>query len=161
MVDVWAKERVALLTKLWADGLSCGEIGNELGVTRNAVIGKIHRLKLPTPAGKKQRLRRVQERFAEPVPPPIAPITSAAPKHRRSESYNIAKRIAAEEPRLPEHVRKGEAPNGAGVQIRDLTEFNCHWPKGDPREPDFEFCGKPASPGMPYCAGHCRIATRA
>ncbi len=65
--------------------------------------------------------------------------------------------IAEAEPGLPERL-KGEKPDGTGIKFIALTTLNCHWPKGDPLEDDFEFCGGRAIEGTPYCAHHCRIS---
>lgn len=100
----WTDERVERLKYLWSQGMSASEIAQELGdVTRNAVIGKAHRLGLsgrPSPIRKKTK----------------------------------------------------------GVTILDLTERMCKWPIGDPKHPDFRFCGHQSVQGMPYCAEHCAMA---
>ena len=113
----WTDERVELLKKLWSDGLSASQIAAELGgITRNAVIGKVHRLKLPQPLGKRVSYRNKRQR--------------QAPQRRTSSNYDFQGKlaIANSEPGLSERL-KGEAPDGTGIQIADLTDFNCHWPK--------------------------------
>ncbi|MBR0693618.1 GcrA family cell cycle regulator [Bradyrhizobium lablabi] len=163
-LDVWTEERVAQLTKLWASGLSCSQIAEAMGCFahcgdrgRSAVIGKIHRLGLPQPEGKR---KPKPLRPREPRPPRVnlgrgrimslLPGGPIAPRRKREAP-------PAQTPDLHEAL-KSEAPDGTGVKLRELTEFNCHWPKGDPHEPDFEFCGAPALHDLPYCAHHCRIA---
>ena len=114
--STWSDEtRVAKLRELWSQGKTASEIGAILGVTRNAVIGKVHRLEL---SGR---------------PSPI--------KHRRVE---------APEPRS--NTSLGSAT------ILSLGDRSCKWPVGDPLSPDFHFCGKCASPGMPYCTEHAALA---
>jgi GcrA cell cycle regulator len=198
--EVWTEARVSRLTALWAAGMSCSQIAASLGCFahcddggRSAVIGKIHRLKLPEPAGKASRRTHkpyVRQQRQEPLPrgenkplnrsfdaaPP--PATSEGrirnvtrlqakanghdpglPKQRRNPSHNILAAIAIgeTEPCLPERL-KGEPPDGTGIPFLDLTSATCHWPRGDPLEADFEFCGGKALPSLPYCAHHCRIA---
>jgi GcrA cell cycle regulator len=158
MTSIWTGERTEQLKKLWADGLSCAQIAADLGIGRNAVIGKIHRLKLPQPADKAPYYIKGQKQMPIPRGQPRS-FGKAFQPQRRNPSHNIEAKIAiaASEPGNPEEL-KGEAPDGTGVQISGLTELNCHWPKGDPKTPDFEFCGAKAIHGLPYCAGHCRLA---
>jgi GcrA cell cycle regulator len=148
MDSIWTAERIERLTELNAEGCSYQRIAIELacGITRNAVCGKISRMKLPhtpskehKPCGKRKRQEPMQR--------------------RTSSNYDILANIAiaASEPGIPEQL-KGEEPDGTGIKLSDLTDFTCRWPRGDPKTSDFEFCGKKAIPGMPYCAWHCQIA---
>jgi GcrA cell cycle regulator len=148
MDTIWTADRVERLKKLRADGWSSAQIADDLGLSRNAAIGKIYRLKLPLPTSRS----------------PLAPQRRRGPGSftslpRRNPSRNIMAKIAiaAAEPGLPEHL-KGEMPDGSGVKLGELTELTCHWPIGDPKTPEFEFCGARSIPGLPYCAGHCRLA---
>lgn len=165
--EVWTAPRVNRLTELWAAGMSCADIACDLGggISRNGVIGKIHRLKLPDPAGKRiPKQHQVRPTRPEPrpflAPPPATHLRNGHdPSQRRNPSHNIvaAIAIAGTEPGLPERL-KGEVPDGTGIKFLQLTEATCKWPKGDPREEDFEFCGGRALEGMPYCSHHCRLA---
>jgi GcrA cell cycle regulator len=173
--EVWTQARVSRLTALWAAGMSSSQIAADLGCFdhcqdrgRSAVIGKIHRLKLPPRTNGHASPRKsiaTPPTEASPARPFLAPPPAPRlrnghdPSQRRNPSHNIlaAIAIAGSEPGLPENL-KGDAPTGKGVQLRDLTEFNCHWPLGDPLEPGFEFCGAPAHTDAPYCSKHCRIA---
>lgn len=101
----WTEERIELLRQLWGQGKSASEIAETLGdVTRNAVIGKAHRLGL---SGRPSPIKKKPSR---------------------------------------------------GATILSLTERMCKWPVGDPKHADFHFCGKPAHPGLPYCAEHAAKA---
>jgi len=167
--DDWTDAQIEKLKTLWAAGYSSTEIANELrgGFSRSAVIGKVHRLKLPTPEGKKVRSTRANAapRIAAPLRPgKITALsrfgeTACEAPARRNQANSIAERvkIAEAEPGIPEKY-KGEMPDGTGVKLIGLSDLNCHWPKGDPLQDDFEFCGARAVPGMPYCAHHCRIS---
>ncbi|MBZ6077244.1 GcrA family cell cycle regulator [Microvirga puerhi] len=160
MIDAgatWTDERVELLKKLWADGLSASQIATELGnVTRNAVIGKVHRLglsgrakdKVAAPAA--QRARKPAR--APSAPAPIAPqnrnnvIVASIPRQPAAEAVEI---MAEDDVAIPMSER---------VTIMDLRESMCRWPMGDPTKPEFRFCGARSLTGLPYCAHHARVA---
>lgn len=139
---MWTEERIELLQRLWGQGYSASQIANQLqGVTRNAVIGKIHRLNKRSEA-KAARVRTGV--FAAPVarrrPGPEArrftPPDWAFRPHQRP--------ILAEEPGL--------------ATCSTLAAHMCRWPIGDPDTSDFTFCGRPQDGGRPYCEGHARVA---
>lgn len=170
--EVWTEQRVGRLTELWAKGWSSSNIAADLGGFsdcgdngRSAVIGKIHRLKLPRPETKLaptgQRRPRAPSADRPFLAPPPAPRLRNGhdPAQRRNPSHNIeaAIAIAGTEPGIPERF-KGEPPDGTGIKLIDLDASKCHWPKGDPMEADFEFCGGKALTDRPYCAGHTRLA---
>jgi len=153
----WTDERVELLKKLWADGLSASQIAGELGnVTRNAVIGKVHRLGLSGRAKDKaasaapQRPRKASR--APSAPAPIAPqphinvVTAPIPLQPVTEEPEV---LAEDEMAVPMSER---------VTIMDLRESMCRWPMGDPTKPEFRFCGARSITGLPYCTHHARIA---
>lgn len=156
--DVWTEQRVSRLKELWASGQSASIIAAELGCFghcsdggRSAVCGKIVRLKLAS----RRMITAPKAGCASHAPRALRP----DPLPRRNQSNSIAAKlkIAESEPGLPDNL-KGEVPNGAGIKIIDLTDKNCHWPKGDPIEASFEFCGGRALKDLPYCAHHSRIA---
>jgi len=154
----WTDERVALLEKLWTEGKSAAEIAKALseGVTRNAVIGKAHRMGLsgrPSPVKKKK---------AEVLPKVKAKIKSKTNTNTNSTSkqqivpegeesfVDIAARAAA--------ATSVEASTGDGISIMELTDRVCKWPFGDPRDQEFHFCGSPSQVGKPYCPDHASMA---
>lgn len=173
----WNDVDVATLKLKWADGWSASKIGDLIGRSRNSVISKVHSQKLPQPEGKKlqplgnqRRSKRnpfagprdVPEQLATPylAPPPVPRLRNGhEPSQRRNPSHNIvaAIAIAGSEPGLPERL-KGERPDGTGVKFLDLERGQCKWPRGNPVEPDFEFCGGPAVDGLPYCRSHRALA---
>lgn len=150
----WTDERVELLKKLWAEGLSASQIAAELGsITRNAVIGKVHRL------GLSGRAKTV----SSPAPRPRKPRPAAEARPRPMVHGNTAlapvfqPAIEAEPEELPDPVAN-VIPMADRCTILDLTEFTCRWPVGDPGKPDFFYCGSHTKIGLPYCAYHARIA---
>lgn len=147
----WTAERVELLKKLWAEGLSASQIAAELGgVTRNAVIGKVHRLGLSgraKPAGSSSpRVRR-----------PRAP---GAPRARLLTSgANALKAYHAPAPRRAlAPIEDIVVPISLRASLLTLTEAMCKWPNGDPATEDFSFCGHKSRDTSPYCEYHSRVA---
>ena len=155
----WTVERVETVTTMWAAGSSAAQIAAAIpNATRNAVIGKIKRLNLPRRAnGHPSPVCGVRTPRAAAAR--AAKMTRAAPPERRNQPNSLAQKIAIAEaePGLPPKY-KGEQPDGSGIKFFKLDHSNCHWPKGDPLDENFEFCGERAIPGMPYCAHHCKIS---
>ena len=150
----WTDERVEMLKKLWSDGLSASQIAAELGgVTRNAVIGKVHRLGL---SGRAKS--------------PGSPSTIRPKRISRGGGYST--RISRKQKAL---VNSGHKISGAAylaenpvidlvapeplkLTLVQLTERTCKWPIGDPAEEDFHFCGHGCDENGPYCSYHARLA---
>ena len=129
----WTEERVELLTKLWAEGLSASQIARSLGdVTRNAVIGKIHRLGLSGRA---------------------TPTRSERPRH-------TARRKSASKPVLvePELIEEAVLADGNFATVLTLKDSMCKWPIGHPGSSEFHFCGRKTEAGISYCDAHVRVA---
>ena len=139
----WTEERVAILKKLWLEGLSASQIAKQLGgVTRNAVIGKVHRLGL---SGR-----------ATPSSPP-RPVfkTPRAPRPASSSSSSLApRRIAAAN---PEPLPSSYVEEPGSATVLTLGAHMCKWPIGDPASDGFTFCGKRINDGS-YCVEHARVA---
>jgi len=159
----WTDERVERLKDLWNKGLSASQIAAELGdVTRNAVIGKAHRLGLsgrakPNQGGGHRGGRRSRAEAPGTRPDPVVIRGGAAPalKFALDEAPEPMRRD------LPEPVAlKIVKPEGelAEVTLLDLNEKMCKWPIGDPGDEDFHFCGHPSEPGQPYCTKHAKMA---
>lgn len=138
----WTEDQVSTLARLWQEGLSASHVARQLGgVSRNAVIGKIHRL------GIALRATPVRFRAARGSSPPRPPGRSSGP-------------CAVERPdrlRLLEFLDAELAPTAT---IRTLTVTSCRWPIGDPREADFGYCGRECASASVYCRGHAEVAFR-
>ena len=150
----WTRERVDLLTKLWGEGLSASQIAAELGegVSRNAVLGKAHRLGLAqgeSNMASSPHPRNPTRPPASAVEPPLQNDPHPAPMMSNQPPVK-----AAELPRREEVV----VPRSEGVTIMELRESVCRWPLGDPTTPAFRFCGARAVEGLPYCPHHAQIA---
>ncbi|MGB3148646.1 MAG: GcrA family cell cycle regulator [Paracoccaceae bacterium] len=185
----WTDERVELLKKMWGEGQSASQIAKELGsVTRNAVIGKVHRLGLSNRVGdakpkaetaseaeapRAEAKTSSQPRRAEPRPAATASAT-ATPSPARAEAAApvspLRKAIIPAGQPLPPQPSAGEISPEALASIREvekkarkitlmeLTERTCKWPVGDPATEDFWFCGLPSQQGKPYCEAHVGVA---
>jgi GcrA cell cycle regulator len=149
----WNDERVDLLKKLWSDGLSASQIAGRLGgVTRNAVIGKVHRLGLSG--------RATTSRMKSHRPRARSQVTKRLMKPRFANLGNPALRqlyLGDTEPYVPS-AEELVIPLAERRSIQTLTEACCRWPIGDPQQPDFHFCGKKKVVGLPYCEFHARRA---
>ncbi|WP_439478668.1 cell cycle sigma 70 cofactor GcrA [Brevundimonas sp.] len=148
MTAGWTEDRVGALKKLWLEGQSASQIAKQLGggVTRNAVIGKVHRLGLSGRAAPSQparaTFRPARPRPAQPTQAPSAP--------RRIEAVQPRVAAAASVP-----APMPDLPGTATVMT--LGAHMCKWPIGDPSSTEFSFCGRRASEGV-YCIEHARVA---
>ncbi len=150
----WNDERVELLKKLWAEGLSASQIASRLGgVTRNAVIGKVHRLGLSG--------RATSSRSSAPRPRRVqAPRQHRAPSLMFGTRGNVALKPQFHEDVEPQPAPVAELyiPPAERASILTLKESMCHWPIGDPASEDFYFCGRKKVGSTPYCEHHARLA---
>jgi len=181
----WTDERVETLKKMWNEGQSASQIAKELGgVTRNAVIGKVHRLGLSN---------RVGPGGEEPAAAPAAPRATPHVVEVEVEVATVEVEVVVVEEEEPEAVeatpalpvRKPIIPAGQPLPpqpsaneispealakvnevekvarrltLMELTEKTCKWPVGDPATPNFWFCGLPVQQGKPYCEAHVGVA---
>ena len=149
-METWTAERIEQLRHCIASGLTCSQTAAEIGVTRNAVIGKIHRLGLSParPAGASARSC-----------PPRARHPRISPSSRLFRLIQSDARGAGEvsvlEPSVPEPIDSAQR-----CSLLEIAQDKCHWPIGDPHAADFAFCGNAAVTGFSYCAGHARMAYR-
>ncbi|MGH6907248.1 MAG: GcrA family cell cycle regulator [Aestuariivirga sp.] len=160
----WTDERVELLKKLWTEGLSASQIAARLslGVTRNAVIGKVHRLNL---SGRAPQPRATTPRAPRKAREPSLPGRSTGfPSMPTAGNTALRPLLRADaQPRqaalpAPEPVRLVDLPKGGRVTILHLSDKTCKWPIGDPGAEGFCFCGHGPRVGSPYCEYHARLA---
>lgn len=153
----WTDQRVEQLKMLWADGLSASQIAKQLGITRNAVIGKVHRLKLPGRISPIPHTPRVPRRKGAQ-----SEYNKLHAVLRRKVGAQEARRMVSEQiERDSRHIRTftcdQDIPLAQRCQLLDFTRNTCRWPVGNPQDADFFFCGG-ASHGETYCAAHSRLA---
>ena len=149
----WTDDRVELLKKLWSEGFSASQIA--AGVTRNAVIGKVHRLGL-SGRGKGSTPGAPRTRKPRPIgaPPPTAPVL----RGNTALAAKFTPRPEAQPAPVLQFDEDVVIPLSERVTIMDLRESMCRWPMGDPTKPEFRFCGARSITGLPYCTHHARIA---
>ncbi|HYZ47259.1 MAG TPA: GcrA family cell cycle regulator [Sphingomonas sp.] len=141
IAPTWTTERVERLKNCFEAGFSCREIAADIGVSRNAVIGKLSRLNLTRDAGGE---------------PPVRKTAGAAPAARAAPRRHYAMFAAYAEPeRPPEPI-----DDARRCSLFELNEARCRWPISTPGAADFCFCGNTPLDGLPYCSGHCRLAYR-
>jgi GcrA cell cycle regulator len=159
----WTDERVELLKKLWADGLSASQIAAQLGgVTRNAVIGKVHRLKLSSrgrataaPVRQKKTLQASSSVKSSGRTVTTSRSMPASIGATALQTQFDAEPIARQVLRPVENV---VVPISRHLQLIQLNERTCKWPNGDPLSEEFHFCGNDSAESGPYCKYHSRIA---
>ena len=174
----WTDERVELLKKMWSEGQSASQIAKELGgVTRNAVIGKVHRLGLSNrtapaksedapekPAAKPKTAKREPAAKAEPAPKAEAKEATPAAPAARTKAVVPAGQPLPPQPSQSEISEETRAnllaleKKAKKLTLMQLTERTCKWPIGDPATEEFWFCGHPVQPGKPYCETHVGVA---
>nr|WP_325253918.1 GcrA family cell cycle regulator [Amylibacter sp.] len=172
----WTDDRVEMLKTMWGEGKSASQIAKELGgVTRNAVIGKVHRLGLSNRAApaKTAKEKPAPKEAAKPkaVPKPAAETPTAAPKPaERPVNLPMRKPIITAGQPLPPQPSNSEISAEAlatvaevekkakKLLLMELTEKTCKWPIGDPATDDFWFCGLGVQQGKPYCEAHNAVA---
>jgi GcrA cell cycle regulator len=156
MTAGWTDDRVGALKKLWLEGQSASQIAKQLGggVTRNAVIGKVHRLGLSGRAAPSQPARTATS-FRTTRPRPAAPTATPAQAPQASAPRRLEAVSSKPVPPTPPAAPIPDLPGTATVMT--LGAHMCKWPIGDPSSREFSFCGRRASEGV-YCVEHARVA---
>ena len=178
----WTDERVEILKKLWGEGQSASQIAKELGgVTRNAVIGKVHRLGLSNRATSssssksdsktKASVKSISDTKRGSSKANASKVTTAnSPAEPRSNVTSLRRQIIpAGQPLPPQPSANEISPEALArvseiekkakkISLLELTERTCKWPVGDPATEDFWFCGLPSQAGKPYCEAHVGVA---
>ena len=154
----WTEQKIQMLKEMWGHGYSASEIAKRLGgLTRNAVIGKAHRLKL---SSRPSPIKREDE-----ITGSLASAANVMPT-MKSTHKRVMLRPLPVVPTPPTVKQQGKDVFSAidgikrteGVAVTKAGDRHCRWPVGDPRSPDFRFCGCSAYEGLPYCIDHARVA---
>jgi GcrA cell cycle regulator len=150
--QTWTTERIALLKNYVEAGLSCRQIANEIGVTRNAVIGKVSRLGLSALKGISAPLvpDAPRERRTKPRQPGRLSQRRQASAHRGAPLFPVST-IAVADMVIDKSLH---------CDLLALSDGKCRWPIGEPGKEGFCFCGGEQTAGLSYCAPHARLAYR-
>ena len=151
----WNEETIARLRALWAEGLSTAEIGRRMTISKNAVVGKAHRLNLPA------RPSPIRREGASGAPRPVTPrrvtgptlppLSAAPPSAPMPATHAPSPAPVAAAPRVV-------ASRPASTTFRAIRPQACCWPIGEPGTKSFRFCDSEATPGKPYCTDHAALA---
>ena len=165
----WTEQQIEMLKNMWGHGFSASDIAGKLGtgLTRNAVIGKAHRLKLSSRPSPIKAEGELNGRVAAAVASGLPVVKSTARKRvmlrplpvlPQAPITTTVNRISNREPSYRPLDTAKSVNRGEGIAVTKAGERHCRWPVGDPRSPDFRFCGCAAYDSMPYCIDHARVA---
>ncbi len=144
----WTDEMVENLKKMWKQGLTTNEIAKQLGVSKNSIVGKVHRLNLtarPSPIKKKEETASAK--------PTVAETSSKIPVNKTTQKSSPYTETGTK----PVSFEKSST-NSACLKLTELDNHTCRWPVGDPRDDGFCFCGKKIRSGQTYCEEHAALA---
>lgn len=158
----WTDEMVDQLREMWKQGLTTGEIGKRLGVSKNSIVGKVHRLGLsgrPSPIKKKSDTNSVPEKKES---------NETLPKSSKGKTEKVVTPLPKQEKKLDTEVVVEEkieislstppTSHNGKTSLTDLDNHTCRWPIGDPKDENFHFCGRKVRIGQTYCDEHANIA---
>ncbi len=161
----WTDKMVEDLRIMWKQGLTTGEIGKRLGVSKNSIVGKVHRLQLdarPSPIKKKDEIDNTPASKPSEKTSPCRSKNNSAKKVENNhtpkvdtpkvEPEAVPERIFIPKPAVPTKTFNGNA------KLTDLDNHTCRWPLGDPKDENFHFCGRKVRTGQTYCDEHAALA---
>jgi GcrA cell cycle regulator len=149
----WSEVAITRLRELWSEGHSTTEIGRRLGVSKNAIVGKAHRLDLtarpsPIKGGAPSGPRPTRQAKITPRLADMVPLPSCAPTPREADAPT------RREP------RPARAPRSEPRNLAVSRTETCCWPIGSPGHRGFRYCDVPALVRKPYCEDHANVAYR-
>jgi len=152
----WTTEMIEGLKKMWKGGLTTNEIAKELGVSKNSIVGKVHRLNLtsrPSPIKKKDGEDEIEVVQTETVV--VAVEEEQKPQKKSKKESAPSKAFEPEAMPLPVEA---ELKKRRCIKLSELDSHTCRWPIGDPKDDHFCFCGNKVRAGQTYCDEHAAIA---
>ncbi len=141
----WTDEMIDGLRKMWKQGLTTNEIAKQLGVSKNSIVGKVHRLNLtarPSPIKKKEDSAQDPQKMAP----------------ESADTKTAVKKITINPVEIKKTAMAATGKDSGCLKLTDLDNHTCRWPMGDPRDDNFCFCGKKVRSGQTYCEEHAAIA---
>jgi GcrA cell cycle regulator len=160
----WTEERIELVRTLWSRGASAQRIARELGagISRGAVLGKIHRLGIVqmSPNSGARRSERNDARLVVKREHDVASDLAGGRGEFPNSQRELPAWVRDAEPYIDNPLVDADIPAAQRRPLLELSDRACRWPVGDPSRSDFFFCGAEAFPGKPYCPEHCARAYR-
>ena len=144
---IWTDEVVEELRKMWDRGMTTGQIAKALNVTKNSIIGKVHRLCLTARPSPIKKTPAKDVRKSAPEKTSVKPV-----KEKKVSVANVVEQTHLPSPSVT------EVPEETNIPLVKLDNHSCRWPLGDPKDDDFCFCGKRVKTGQTYCEEHASIA---
>lgn len=166
----WTDQMVEDLKKMWKEGLTTGEIGKRLGVSKNSIVGKVHRLGLsgrPSPIKKKtdaapqeaKKETSPQNSKTEAAPADVSMPQKESPAVKATEKKAPAvEKEEISEPLAFKSTPRYEISREGKIALTELDNHTCRWPIGDPKDENFHFCGRRVRLGQTYCEEHAALA---
>ena len=157
----WTDEVIERLRALWVEGHSTAEIGRRMGVSKNAIVGKAHRLSLPP---RPSPIRRNAAGQAPKRTAPRRPVGPTLPSLDVPAAHAARPAGPVPEPRFSEPAPRPAAPSVRPAGLHSVTRSSggrhiaCCWPIGEPGTRSFRFCDAQSVAGKPYCAEHAALA---
>lgn len=146
---IWTDEAVEELKRMWDRGMTTGQIAKALNVTKNSIIGKVHRLCLTA------RPSPIKKADAEPKEKKSAKKETPSKEIKKTAGTRQSEVETKETEPQPNPKVTADTTN---IPLVKLDNHTCRWPMGDPRDDDFCFCGKRIRTGQTYCEEHAAIA---
>ncbi len=179
----WTDQMVEDLKIMWQQGLTTAEIGKRLGVSKNSIVGKVHRLGLsgrPSPIKKKEdktsvpvenkktapekKVKSEKTEVVKPTKEPTNEPVKTKENFKNNEDIKVdisivpTKSTIKDEPKIKECQKSDFDKSGRAVSLTDLDNHTCRWPIGDPKDENFHFCGRKVRIGQTYCDEHSLVA---
>jgi GcrA cell cycle regulator len=151
----WTTEMIEGLKKMWKKGLTTNEIAKELGVSKNSIVGKVHRLNLtarPSPIKKKDDEEILPQNVVSEQS--VDEISNTQPT-KKPKKESLKKALEPEAAPIPVET---ELKTRRCIKLHELDSHTCRWPIGDPKDDRFCFCGNKVRAGQTYCDEHAAIA---
>ncbi len=155
---IWTDEAVEELKRMWDRGMTTGQIAKALNVTKNSIIGKVHRLCLtarPSP------IKKSASSDEEKKTPKTSKKSTSSAKTTKEKSKPAVQAEAKPASKVvSEQIPADKSPvlEKTNIPLVKLDNHTCRWPMGDPRDEDFCFCGKRVRTGQTYCEEHSAVA---
>ena len=165
----WTDQMVEDLRRMWKEGMTTGAIGKKLGVSKNSIIGKVHRLGLsgrPSPIKRKSDTSAPKPSLTNSTPNEVSTKNSTTSNEKTASVKPVEQVSVPPQKIIPDEEKfistkiesKPIVRKDGKVMLTNLGNHTCRWPIGDPKDENFHFCGKRVKLGQTYCEEHAALA---